>query len=112
MRVVSDSGGVRAVAVLATVPGEAGPPLVELYHLAVQAPGGGTHAGVVSEGELVPRVEEGGPHPLPPEAVAVAPGLRGPGESPLGGRAWQTEAGLQGEVRGQSADWRERDLSY
>ena len=87
MRVVSEPGGVGAVAVLAAVPGEAGPPLAELYHLTVQAPGGGTDAGVVSVGELVPGVQVGGPHPLPPQAVAVAPGLGAPGESPLERRA-------------------------
>ena len=95
MRVVSEPGGVRAVAV---VPAVAGQPLTQVHHLAVQAACRGTHAGVVSVGQLLPGVQVGGPHPLPPEAVAVAAGVGGPGQSPLEGRAWKTEAGLQWTV--------------
>ena len=81
MRVVGEAGGVRAVAVMPAVAGEAGPSLAQVDHLALQAPGGGTHAGVVGVGEMFSGVQVGGPHPLlppsstGPQAVAVAPGV-------------------------------------
>ena len=102
MRVVSQPGGVRAVAVLPAVAGEAGPALAEVDHLAVQAACGGTDPGVVRVGELLPGVEVGGPHPLlpppsaRPEAVGVAPGVGGARRSPLERRSGQTQTRLEG----------------